>query len=35
MTYIDSPYHKTLKSEEFSKKEDLILFQYFEITKKK
>ena len=34
-TYLDSPFHKTLKGEEFAKKEELLLFKYFEITKKK
>ena len=34
-TYLDSPLHKTLKNEELSKKDDLILFKYFEIIQKK
>ena len=35
LTYLDSPFHKNLKNEEFTKKEELLLFKYFEITKKK
>ena len=34
-TYLKSPFHKPLKNEELNKKDNLILFQYFEITKKK
>ena len=33
-TYLNSPFHKTLAGEQYSKKELLILFQYFEIAKK-
>ena len=35
LTYLDSPFHKNLKNEEITKKEELLLFKYFEITKKK
>lgn len=34
-TYLNSPYHKILSNEEYNKKELLIIFQYFEIAKKK
>ena len=34
-TFLDSPLHKTIKNEEISKKDDLILFKYFEIIQKK
>ena len=34
-TYLDSSFHLPLANEQFSKKELLIIFQYFEITKKK
>ena len=34
-TYLDSIYHKPIANEKISKKEQLVIFQYFEITKKK
>lgn len=34
-TYLNSYFHKPFKMEEFSKKEDYILFHYFEITTRK
>ena len=34
-TYLDSPFHIEIKDEELSKKENIILFKYFEIIQKK
>jgi len=34
-TYLSSPYHKMLSNEQYNKKELFIIFQYFEIAKKK
>ena len=34
-TYIESPFHKPLKNEDFYKKEELLLYKYMEITRKK
>ena len=34
-TYLDSPFHRPLASEQYSKKELLIIYQYFEIIRKK
>lgn len=34
-TYLNSPYHKMISNEQYNKKELLIIFQYFEIAKKK
>ena len=34
-TYLDSSFHMLLANEQFSKKDLMIIFQYFEITKKK
>ena len=34
-TYLDSPFHRPISNEHFCKKDPLIIFQYFEVAKKK